>query len=89
MKRKTLQKHKEVALDCEEGISKVEATSNLSIPQSSKTISTHKFQTIIEKTIMYYTISHKANHNVETCRVKRKEDPIPIVFEVTTQQIKV
>jgi hypothetical protein len=29
------------------------------------------------------------NHNVEKCRVKRKEDPILAVFEVTTQQIKV
>ncbi len=29
------------------------------------------------------------NHNVETCRVKRKEDLVSIVFEVTTQHIKV
>jgi hypothetical protein len=29
------------------------------------------------------------NHNVETCKVKKKEDLIPIVFEVTIQQIKV
>jgi hypothetical protein len=38
MKRKTLQQHKEVALVCEKEISKVEAVSNLSIPQSSKKI---------------------------------------------------
>jgi hypothetical protein len=38
---------------------------------------------------MYCTNYHGTNHNVETYRVKRKEDPIPIVFEVTTQQIKV
>jgi hypothetical protein len=38
MKRKTPQQHKEVALVCEEGISKVEVVSNLSIPQSSKTL---------------------------------------------------
>jgi hypothetical protein len=38
---------------------------------------------------MYYTNCHKTNHNVETCRVKRKEDSIPAVSEVTTQQIKV
>jgi hypothetical protein len=38
MKRETLQKHKEVALVCEIGISKVEALNNLSIPQINKTI---------------------------------------------------
>ncbi len=38
---------------------------------------------------MYCTNYHKTNHNVETCRVKRKEDFVPIVFEVTTQHIKV
>jgi hypothetical protein len=29
------------------------------------------------------------NHNVETCRIKRKENPIPAISEVTTQHIKV
>jgi hypothetical protein len=29
------------------------------------------------------------NHNVETCRIKRKEDLVLIVFEVTTQHIKI
>jgi hypothetical protein len=38
---------------------------------------------------MYCINYHKTNHNVETYKVKRKEDPIPIVFKVTTQQIKV
>jgi hypothetical protein len=38
---------------------------------------------------MYCMNCHKTNHNVETYKVKRKEDPILIVFEVTTQQIKV
>jgi hypothetical protein len=38
---------------------------------------------------MYCTNFHRTNHNVETCRVKRKEDLVPIVFEVTTQHIKV
>ncbi len=30
---------------------------------------------------------HRTNHNVETCKVKRKEDHIPVVFEITTQHI--
>jgi hypothetical protein len=45
-----LQQHKESALVCEEGIFKVEAISNLSIPQNSKTILVQKLQTITKKT---------------------------------------
>ncbi len=37
---------------------------------------------------MYYINYHKTNHNVETCRVKKKNS-ILVVYEVTTQQIKV
>ncbi len=74
---------------CEEGIFEVEAINNLSIPQSNKTILAHKPWTIIEKLIMHYTNCHRTNHNVETYRVKRKEDLVLIVFEVTTQHIKV
>jgi predicted metal-binding protein len=32
---------------------------------------------------------HMTNHNVETCRVKRKEDSILTIFKITIQQIKV
>jgi hypothetical protein len=39
MKREILQQHKEATLVCEEGIFEVGAISNLSVPQSSKTIS--------------------------------------------------
>jgi hypothetical protein len=35
------------------------------------------------------TNCHRTNHNVETCRVKRKEDLVLAVFKVTTQHIKV
>jgi len=38
---------------------------------------------------MYCTNCHNTNHNVETYRVKGKEDHVLIVFEVTTQHIKV
>ncbi len=50
MKRETMQQHKEGALVCEEGISKVEVISNLSIPQNSKTILAQKPQIVLEKT---------------------------------------
>ncbi len=74
---------------CEEGIYEVEAISNLLIPQSSKTISIQKPYTIIKKTWMYCTNCHKTNHNVETYKVKRKENFVLTVCEVITQQIKV
>jgi hypothetical protein len=38
---------------------------------------------------MYCTNCHRKNHNAETCKVKRKEDYVPTIFEVTTQQIKI
>jgi hypothetical protein len=42
MKKKTLQQHKETTLVCEEGISEVEAISNLLVLQSSKIILAQK-----------------------------------------------
>jgi hypothetical protein len=45
--------------------------------------------TIIKKTRMYYTNCHRKNHYIETCRIKRKENHVLVVFEVTIQQIKV
>jgi len=38
---------------------------------------------------VYCTNCHKTNHNVETYRVKRKEDLVLVISEVITQQIKV
>jgi hypothetical protein len=38
---------------------------------------------------MYYTNLHMINHNVKTCRIKRKDDLVPTIFEVPTQQIEV
>jgi hypothetical protein len=38
---------------------------------------------------MYYTNCHRTNHNAKTYRVKRKENLILVVFEVTIQHIKV
>jgi len=38
---------------------------------------------------MYYTNCHRKNHNVETYKVKRKENFIPTIFEVTTQHIQI
>jgi hypothetical protein len=38
---------------------------------------------------MYYTNYHKTNHNVETCRIKKKEHHVLAVSKVTPRQIKV
>jgi hypothetical protein len=38
---------------------------------------------------MYYTNYHRTNQNVEACKIKRKEKPIPIVSEVTIQHIRI
>ncbi len=74
---------------CEKGIYDVETISNMLVPQSSETLLIHKLQTIPKKTWMFHTNYHMMNHNVETCKVKRKEDLALVIFEVITQQIKV
>jgi hypothetical protein len=38
---------------------------------------------------MYYINCDSTNHNVETYRVKRKEDLVPTISEVIIQQIRV
>jgi len=89
MKKETLQQHKEVVLVCEEGIFEVEAISNLLVPQSNKVVLVQKPYIVTKQIGMYCTNCHRTNHNVETYRVKRKEDPVPVVSEVITQHIKV
>jgi hypothetical protein len=87
MKRENLQQRKEAIVVYEEGISEIKAISNLSIPHSSKIILFHKLYTFLEKIGMYCTNCHRKNHNVETYKIKRKEDPIVAIFEVIIQQI--
>ncbi len=36
------------------------------------------------KLSMYYTECHHINHNMETCRSKKKEEPIIVVAEAIT-----
>jgi hypothetical protein len=38
---------------------------------------------------MYCTNYHRTNHNVETCKVKRKENHVHVVLEVITQHTKI
>ncbi len=73
---------------CEEGIFEVEVISNLSIPQNNKTILVQKPQIVLEKTWMYYRNYHRTNHNVETCKIKRKEESILIVSKLPLSRSK-
>jgi hypothetical protein len=67
MKRATPQQHKELALLCEERISKLAAQSFLLVLQVLRTIVTTIGQTIACKPSMYYTNCHYTNHNMEAC----------------------
>jgi len=40
---------------------------------------------IVTKRNMYYTNCHRTNHNVETCRSKKKEEPIVIATKAIMQ----
>ncbi len=73
----------------EEGISEVEAISNLLVPRRNKIILAQKPQIVTKKIRMYCTNCYKTNHNVETCIIKRKENLVFIAFEITIQHIKV
>ncbi len=72
----------------EKGIFEVKVVSNMLILESSRRILTQKPHIITKKTRMYHTNWHKTNHNVETYRVKRKEEPILTVFKVLLNMLK-
>jgi hypothetical protein len=72
-------------LVCEEGVFEIKTINNLLVPRNCKTILAQKPQTMPNKTGGYDTNCHMKNHNVETSRVKRKEDFAPTISEVITQ----
>jgi len=72
MKRSTLQQHKEVVMLCEEGMTTAKARNVLSIPQSTKQAPPPKTQSNTWKTNKYCTNYGMINHNVETCKKKKK-----------------
>jgi hypothetical protein len=83
MKRSTLQQHKEVVMLCEERMTNVETRSALSIPQSTKHVTSIKTQSITGKTDKYYINYGMINHNVETC--KKKKELTTVVTTKATQ----
>ncbi len=69
----------------EEGIFEVGTMNYLLVPHNSKTILVQNLQSITKKIGMYCINYHMTNHNVETCRVKRKEESILVVSKLITQ----
>jgi hypothetical protein len=72
MKQSTLQQHKEVAMLCEEGMTTIEARSALLVPQSNKQTTPTKTKSNTWKTNKHCTNCGMTNHNVETCKKKKK-----------------
>jgi len=57
----------------EEGMTTIELRSALSIPQSTKHATPTKTQSNIGKTNKHCTNCGMTNHNVETCKKKKKQ----------------
>jgi uncharacterized membrane protein len=72
MKRSTLQHHKEATMLCEEGMITIKTMSALSIPLSIKHAIQAKTQSNTRKTNKHCINCGMKNHNVKTCRKKKK-----------------
>jgi hypothetical protein len=78
MKGSTLQQPKEAAMLCEEGMIIIEAMSALSIPHNIKQIIPTKTQNNKRNTNKHYINCGMKNHNVKTCRKKKKQTTVAI-----------
>jgi len=63
---------------CEGGMTSAKAQSALLVPQNSKSTITMKPQMKTRKTSKHCTNYGWNKHNVEMCKVKKKEEPIVI-----------
>ncbi len=72
-------------LICEEGIYMLEAQNTLFVPQTTKTGSVVMGNQTITKPNLYCTNYRHTNHNVETCRNKKREEPTIAITETTIQ----
>jgi hypothetical protein len=76
MKGSTLQQPKEATMLCEEGMITIEAMSALSIPHSIKQVIPAKTQNNKRNTNKHYINCGMKNHNVKTCRKKKKQTTV-------------
>ncbi len=88
MKRETPRQHKELALLCEERISKLERQSFQLLLQVSRIVETTINESIACKRNMYYTNCHYTNHNTEACCSKQKEELTMVMTKVSGQVVK-
>lgn len=75
-----------MTLFCEEGMTFVETQNALSILKIiNKPAATSKPQMQTRKASKHYPNCGWNNHNVKTCKVKKKEEPLVAVIKATTQ----
>jgi len=72
-------------LICEEGIYMLEAQDTLFVPQTIRTGNVVMGNQTVAKPNLYCTNYYHTNHNVETCRNKKKEEHTIITTETTIQ----
>lgn len=70
---------------CEGGITSAKTQNALLVSQNSKSTITMKPQTKTRKIGKHCTNYGWIKHDVEMCKVKKKEEPIVITIEVTDQ----
>jgi hypothetical protein len=63
----------------------IKAHNALLVPQIFYFAKMTKPQVELGKTSKHCTNYGRDNHNVETCRIKKKEEPIVVVIEATNQ----
>jgi hypothetical protein len=72
MKRSTLQQHKEATMLCEEGMTIAEARNALLVPHNTKHVAPTKTHSYRGKTNKHCINYGMTNHNVDTCKKKKK-----------------
>jgi hypothetical protein len=67
----------------------LETQNTLFVPQTTRTGNVVMGNQTFAKPNLYYTNYHHTNHNMETCRNKKREEPIIATTEITIQVGKV
>jgi hypothetical protein len=75
-------------LICEEGIYVLETQSTLYVPQTIGTRNVIMGNRIVAKPNLYCINYHRTNHNVETCRSKKREEPTIAITTAIIQASK-
>ncbi len=68
-----------------EGIYMLEAHNTLFVPQTTRTRNVAVGNQKVAKPNMYFTNRHCTNHNIETCKSKKKKEPTITTTKATIQ----